>query len=224
MTELLEPVVGEAGGTHVEVGESESVWLVVLHGLRVKGFAEAPALADFAGLGDAEVIGVLEELSGAGLADHREGAIGGWHLTPAGRADHATALAAELDSSGARAHVQAGYERFADLDRAVKVVCTAWQVRDLAAGVVNDHSDAHYDAAVVAQLATIHATASDVLDDLAGAMVRFDPYRRRLDAAYERVQAGDRDALTKPLSGSYHDVWMELHEDLLVTLGLERNG
>ena len=29
-------------------------------------------------------------------------------------------------------------------------------------------------------------------------------------------------SLTKPLTGSYHDVWMELHEDLLLTLGLAR--
>ncbi len=206
------------------VGERASVRLVVLHGLRVKGFAEAPALADFAGLGEQEVTDVLEALSVAGLAAHREGAIGGWHLTPAGRAEHAAELAADVAGSATRPQVDAGYERFADLDRAVKVVCTAWQVRDLAAGVVNDHSDADYDAAVVDQLAMIHATAGDVVDSLTAAMARFRPYRRRLDAAYERVQAGDRDALTKPLSGSYHDVWMELHEDLLLTLGMERAG
>ncbi len=208
----------------MQVGERASVRLVVLHGLRVKGFAEAPALADFAGLGEPEVTDALEALSIAGLAAHREGAIGGWHLTPAGRAEHATALAADVSGSGTRPQVEAGYEHFADLDRAVKVVCTAWQVRDLAAGVVNDHSDADYDAAVVGQLTTIHANAGDVLDSLAGAMARFGPYRRRLGAAYERVRAGDRDALTKPLSGSYHDVWMELHEDLLLTLGMERTG
>ncbi len=206
------------------MGESASVRLVVLHGLRVKGFAEVPALAEFAGLDEPQVADVLEASSVDGLAAHREGAIGGWHLTPAGRAEHASALAADVVDSGARPRVQAGYERFAALDQAVKVVCTAWQVRDLAAGVVNDHSDAGYDATVVAQLATIHEEVVVVLDGLAGAMARFGPYRRRLDAAYDRVQAGDRDALTKPLSGSYHDVWMELHEDLLLTLGMERAG
>ncbi len=40
--------------------------------------------------------------------------------------------------------------------------------------------------------------------------------------ALDAFRGGDDDALAKPLSGSYHDVWMELHEDLLATLGRER--
>ena len=44
----------------------------------------------------------------------------------------------------------------------------------------------------------------------------------RFEHAYARVAAGDTDYFTKPLIGSYHDVWMELHEDLLTTLGIER--
>ncbi len=195
-----------------------------MHGLRVKGFAEEAALTEFTGLDELQVTEMLQDLSGTGLVAYRQGAIVGWHLTPAGRAEHAAALAADVADSGARPQVQAGYDRFAVLDRAVKVVCTAWQIRDLATGVVNDHSDAGYDAAVVAQLGGVHDEAIVVVDGLAGAMARFDTYRRRLDAAYGRVQAGDRDALTKPLSGSYHDVWMELHEDLLLTLGMERGG
>jgi len=162
-------------------------------------------------------------LSAAGFVAHRDGVISGWHLTSAGRAEHAAALAAEVVERGAADQVRGSYERFVALDGLVKAVCTAWQVRDLAAGVVNDHSDAEYDTAVVARLATINAGATAVVDVLAEAMPRFGPYRRRLDAANERVQAGDGDALTKPLSGSYHDVWMELHEDLLLTLGLDRS-
>ncbi|MGI8778152.1 MAG: MarR family transcriptional regulator [Acidimicrobiales bacterium] len=198
--------------------------LAVLHGLRVKGFAEPPALAELAGLGESQVSGQLDLLSVAGLVAHRQGVIGGWHLTPAGRAEHATALAAAMPDEAVTARVRAGYERFVAIDPAVKAVCTAWQIRDLDAGVVNDHSDADYDAGVVARLGTIHVDAVGTIDALAAATARFGPYRHRLDAAYGRVRAGDSDALTKPLSGSYHDVWMELHEDLLVTLGLERSG
>ena len=53
------------------------------------------------------------------------------------------------------------------------------------------------------------------------------PALRALPRALRRARSarfrdGDDDALAKPLSGSYHDVWMELHEDLLATLGRER--
>jgi len=198
--------------------------LAVLHGLRVKGFAEPLALAELTGLGEPQVTGQLDTLSAAGLVARRQGVISGWHLTPAGRAEHAGALAAAMPDEAVKARVRSGYERFVALDPAVKAVCTAWQIRDLDAGIVNDHSDADYDADVVARLGTIHVDAVATIDALAAATARFGPYRFRLDVAYARVRAGDTDALTKPLSGSYHDVWMELHEDLLVTLGLERSG
>ncbi len=195
-----------------------------MHGLRVKGFAEAAALADFADLAEAQVSEQLDALAATGAVAYRQGAITGWHLTPAGDDEHACALAAELADSGAGGQVQAGYERFSALDRLVKAICTAWQVRDLDAGVINDHTDADYDATVVARLTTVHAGTVSLLDDLTDALGRFGSYRRRLDAAHRRVVAGERDALTKPLSGSYHDVWMELHEDLLLTLDRERSS
>jgi hypothetical protein len=61
-----------------------------------------------------------------------------------------------------------------------------------------------------------------LLGGLAGALHRFVRYPVRLHSAFERFQGGDRDALARPLSGSYHDVWMELHQDLLVSLGRQR--
>lgn len=46
---------------------------------------------------------------------------------------------------------------------------------------------------------------------------RFENCRRRLEDAVGRLRAGDDTALTKPLSGSYQDVWMELHQVLMDT-------
>ena len=198
--------------------------LSVLHGLRVKGFASPAALAVFTGLDEAQVADLLVALAAPGMVVHREGPVTGWRLTDAGRLEHTAALAADMDESGARAQVRAGFDRFLALDETVKALCTAWQVRDLDAGVVNDHTDPSYDAAVVARLAALHPDALATVADLADALDRFGPYRARLTAAYDRLLAGDRDALTKPLTDSYHDVWMELHEDLLLTLGLERSA
>lgn len=196
--------------------------LVVLHGLRVKGVAEPAALAAFTGLPEPEVSESLARLSRGGSALHRRGAIPGWRLTEAGRTEHADALAADGAESAAMAMVTAGFERFAALDGSVKAICTAWQMRDLEAGVVNDHRDHRYDATVASRLATVHAAVVALVADLAAAMARFGAYGSRFDSAHVRFRSGDGDALARPLTGSYHDVWMELHEDLLLTLGRPR--
>jgi hypothetical protein len=43
------------------------------------------------------------------------------------------------------------------------------------------------------------------------------PYGRRLSVALARVDAGDQDAVARPLAGSYDEVWTELHQDLELT-------
>jgi hypothetical protein len=90
--------------------------------------------------------------------------------------------------------------------------------------VINDHSDAAYDAAIAERLRSLHVEIVPVLDDLAAASPRFEPYAPRLTRAVERFDAGDHAALARPLSESYHDVWMELHQDLLLSLGRERGA
>jgi hypothetical protein len=52
---------------------------------------------------------------------------------------------------------------------------------------------------------------------------RFAPYRERLRDARRRVANGESEWLTSPRVDSYHTVWMELHEELLAALGLERD-
>jgi hypothetical protein len=54
-----------------------------------------------------------------------------------------------------------------------------------------------------------------------GRLVR---YGDRLSDAVDGLRRGDRDKFTKPLSDSYHDIWMELHQDLILTLGLQRTA
>ena len=51
---------------------------------------------------------------------------------------------------------------------------------------------------------------------------RFGAYRERLRAARRLVDDGDHEWLTSPRIDSYHTVWMQLHEDLLLALGKER--
>jgi hypothetical protein len=199
--------------------------LLVLLGLRLKGAADAAALAEHTELPAAQVVRQLRALAAEGLAIERTGALAGWGLTPAGREAAADAVAAEVDAVGARPVVSSAYERFRALNAAALDACSRWQVRDVdGRPVLNDHADPTYDAEVVGDLARLQRDADPVLDDLAGALARYGTYAPRLRRAVRKVEAGDGDWFTKPSLPSYHTVWFELHEDLLATLGLDRSA
>jgi hypothetical protein len=198
---------------------------LVLHGLRLKGFGEAAAIAEAVGITEAEAKPLLDELVVQELAAYRDGRLSGFSLTKAGREQHALVLAAEVDRAGARAAIGNAYGRFLGLNTDLLTICTAWQLLDAEGdATVNDHSDEAYDADVIARLAALHAAAEPICTDLAAALDRFGGYGPRLAHALGQVQAGDGDWFTKPMIASYHTVWFELHEDLLSTLGLERGS
>lgn len=193
---------------------------LVLHGLRLKGFAETDVLAESSGLDDVTVVQALEAFAAEGLVTRKQGVeVSGWVLTPQGRADHEKRLADELDAAGTRADIEALYGRITVLNPVLLQACTDWQLRD---GRLNDHADGAHDAAVVARLVDVHEQALTVVDGLTALLDRFAGYRPRLQWAVDRVRTGEGAWFDKPLTDSYHTVWFELHEDLLATLGLER--
>jgi hypothetical protein len=198
---------------------------LVLHALRLKGFAEDDVVATITGLAVDEVGTRLGSLAGSELVARREGRVSGWSLTPAGRTRHGHDIAAELDASGGRDVVKGAYERFLELNQDMLAVCTSWQLRDVdGAQAINDHADAGYDAAVVQRLVGIHDQVRPVTVDLRDALERFGSYGGRLRAALEKVCGGEHEWFTKPVIDSYHTIWFELHEDLLCTLGIERSS
>lgn len=193
---------------------------LVLHGLRLRGFAEADAIADLVGL-DVDVVGpTLESVGEQGLARRRDGKVSGWMPTAEGRTLHAELVVRELEESGARPDVDAGYRRFLGLNDVLKQVCTTWQLRD---GELNDHTDPAYDRKVIDDLLQVHLEIEPVSRDLHQALERYLPYGGRLARAARRVDAGDHDWFTGVTIDSYHTVWFQLHEDLLVTLGIDRS-
>jgi hypothetical protein len=199
--------------------------LLVLHGLRLKGTAEAASVAAAVGLPAVQVARLLDGLAAEGLVARTDGLLTGWSLTRAGRAEHSRALRAELDGLAARPTVEAAYRRFLDLNPGVLDACSRWQVRESGGRPVrNDHADAAHDARVVADLADLQRRADPLCDDLGAALARYQAYGPQLRHAVDRVEAGEGDWFAKPLMPSYHTVWFELHEDLLTTLGLERSA
>jgi hypothetical protein len=198
---------------------------LVVHGLRLKGVTEPGPLASHLGLDEARTAGLLEQVAIEGLAQYRDGRFSGYSLTPEGRRALSALLAEELDATGLRGAAERCYERFRALNPELLEVCTRWQLREIdGQPVMNDHTDADHDAAVVAELGGLHERAEPLLADLAGLLDRFARYGPALRDALARLRAGDLDAFTKPVVPSYHTVWFELHEDLLATLGIDRSA
>jgi hypothetical protein len=198
---------------------------LVMHGLRLKGFAEAAAVGEAVGVDESDAQPILDQLVVDELATRRDGKMSGFSLTRPGREEHERLLAAELDASGARPAILDAYRRFLQLNGELLAVCTEWQLRDVdGESTVNDHSDAAYDAAVIEKLADLHRRLEPICADLGVALDRLDGYGPRLAEALRRVQSGDIDWFTKPMIASYHTVWFEMHEDLLCTLGIERGS
>jgi hypothetical protein len=198
---------------------SEPAFLV-LHALRLKGFADTPVVADRAGIEAVDAQTLLEKAVAAGFVTRRDGRISGWALTHDGRARHAELIADELAAAGVRPQLEQAYHGFLGVNNELLTVCTDWQLRS---GGLNDHNDAEYDASVVERLGAVDAQVQPVCGDLAAALDRFCDYGPRLASALERVRDGQRDWFAKPMIDSYHTVWFELHEDLLATLGIERS-
>jgi len=185
--------------------------VAVLHATRVKGFASSEALCEMTELGAATVAAETERAAAEGLMVHRDGRITGWMLTPAGREIHSAALVAETSSSGAQELIEATYERYVELNHPFKVLCTEWQM-------------SNQSSSCIGKLVTLDSSTQRILAPISRAVARFSPYPRRLRAALDRLLSGECDAFTRPLSGSYHDVWMELHQDFMLTLGRERSA
>lgn len=190
----------------------------VHHALRIKGFAKTDVLAELSGLPVEDVEGELVGLEHRGWAAFRE-ARSLWQLTPDGRRAHAEALAKDLAESGLREHLAETYPQFLHLNERFKDLCGAWQLKD---GGPNDHADTVYDREVIERLLAIDHEVQPLCRSFATVLDRFSRYGPRLQHTAERVDAGAYDLFTGVMCGSYHDVWMELHEDLILTLGIDR--
>jgi hypothetical protein len=195
--------------------------LLVLHGLRLKGFAGPDDVAAITNVAVDDVQRHLDELQVDDLVLFRDGRLTGWALTPAGRVEHERLLADELEAHGCRNVVQGAYGEFLELNPELLAVCTAWQMKD--ESTLNAHDDEDYDRDVVEQLGEVHVRVEPVLSGLQNRLGRYEGYQPRFRNALERVQDGDHDWFAKPMIDSYHTVWFQLHEDLLNTLGIERS-
>jgi hypothetical protein len=209
------------------VGQPSPPGLLVLHGVRVTGMTDAARLSTRAGLArvvvedqllDDEARGWVRRVAFADLA--------GWTLTETGRVEGERQVAEELDRTGSRAVVDAAHGTFAGLNERVLGTLTRWQIRpqpwDRMAA--NDHTDHGWDERVLGELASYGRRLAPVCAELTNALDRFAGYDERYASALRRAEAGQWVWVDRTGIDSCHTVWIELHEDLIATLGLERGG
>jgi hypothetical protein len=194
----------------------------VLHTLRCIGTSSAERVASAAGLAPADTATELRRLEQAGLVTLPAGPFSGWEVTEPGRVALGEMLSEEMSQDGVSELVTRSYERFLALNPSLLQIGTDWQIRQIGTTqVINDHTDDEYDAGVLDRLMRVDESLQPILDELTENLPRFDPYRSRLTDALERVMGGYHGFVSDSFD-SYHTVWFQLHEDLLVTLGITR--
>jgi hypothetical protein len=193
---------------------------LAVHGLAVRKAAGPAAVADLLGLDEDVVTEALDKAQAKGLV---AGAKGMFMVAPAGQAYLAEQYPiryAKVREDGA---LTAAYERFEKVNTDLLALFTDWQT--VATGGVrhpNDHHDKEYDKRIIDRLGDLHEKAERVVGRCADVWPRLSRYLERLEAAYDRVLAGEIDYVSGVRIDSYHTVWFELHEDLLRMLGRTR--
>jgi pyruvate,orthophosphate dikinase len=188
--------------------------------LGTKGFATTASLAEALLAEPATVQPLLDQLVVDGVAASVAGA---YRLTDAGSQRASELAAADRDAWGVQP-ATAALDAFLALDGRMKQTVTDWQLRPTDGGEAqpNDHADEAYDRAVLDRLAELHADADGWIAPLERQSTRLRGYRERLTAAAERAAGGDGRYVASPRVDSFHGIWFELHEDLILLAGRTR--
>ncbi len=201
----------QTGGMNADIDIDEAL---VLHTLRVRGFVTPDGFSASLGEHPADLIAGLVE---GGLVRHIEKR-DMYGLLPPGK-ERQEALLDEYAGGDVQSALAEHYERFLELNDEFKQLCTDWQMKGEAP---NDHSDADYDRQCTDKLAELAAASTPVIAAMAGALPRMARYNDRLAVAADAVAAGDINKFTGVMCESFHDIWMELHEDLIVLQRIDR--
>lgn len=147
-----------------------------------------------------------------------------WSMTDLGRRSTEELLAAQLDGSGRRAEVLDAHSGFVPLNHRLGPLMTRWQLRPTPEDPLafNDHLDPRYDACVLQELVRLAQDLRPVTAALGSALPRFEVHEPRISSAVERALEGEHRWVDSPEVASMNIVWIQLHEDLLATLGMER--
>jgi hypothetical protein len=181
----------------------------VLNGVYLRKMVTIDVLHDITAMPADEIRSVLDDLATQGLAADVGG--GNWMLE---QPDGVRAAVAAYDERYADLRdsedVITWYERFEVLNAQFLKTLSAWQTSG---------SD---DAALEKVLRLVDRQVK-ALTSFVDFVPRYQRYVDRFEAATEKVEAGRTEWVTGLTLDSIHNVWFELHEDILTLLGRPRD-
>lgn len=204
-----------------------SAELLTLHAIRLKGMADDAEVAARFGLDltlarelllDFQAFGWITRVEFVGTA--------GWTLTESGRSENERQLAHELAATNSNSSIHDAYLSVLPHNDRLLRACTDWQLRPSGADplAVNEHTDKEWDQRVLTTLSALREELRTICQELGHRLARFRGYDDRFTAALARVEQGELTWVARPRVDSCHTVWMELHEDLIATLGIRRGS
>jgi hypothetical protein len=188
--------------------------LTVLQAVRLKGRVTAARIATTLTRDEAELAPVIADLVDAGMLVEGKTL----RLSPDGR-QRLNELLAEERRGIDTTTITHAYNDFRHVNAEFKSLVTEWQMKD---GEPNDHQDVDYDASVLARLDRVHDAILSTIAAVTAQLPRLSAYADKLSGALRKIKAGDTMWFTRPLIDSYHTVWFELHEELILAAGLTR--
>jgi hypothetical protein len=214
-------------GLAVTAAVESSPELLTLHAVRLKGMADDDEVAARFGLEPAVARESLLDFQAVGWVTRVDFAgTGGWTLTGAGSTENERQLAHELAVTDSREAIYGAYREFLLHNDRLLRASTDWQLRPSKADplAVNDHTATEWDRRVLDELTVLSHDLGAVCLELSSQLARFAGYDHRFVTALTRAEQGEHSWVNRPRADSCHTVWMELHEDLLATLGIQRGS
>jgi hypothetical protein len=182
----------------------------LLHYLAMEGLAEDETIVDDIEEPADTVQAALDELEADGAVEND----GFWYLTDEGERRLNRRLR-ERFSSAELDDLESAYEDFETFDTEFKTLANEWQGTEAAAK--RDE--------LIDELVAFHEQVGDFFADREPAVGEvYQPYLDELEAATDKLTDGEENYFTGTEVDSYHTVWFRLHDDLLRTLGKDREG
>tara|TARA_B100001250_G_scaffold401826_1_gene414158 strand:- start:860 stop:1474 length:615 start_codon:yes stop_codon:yes gene_type:complete len=193
--------------------------LEIAMALRLKGIASNEHIAEVTGQDQETVDGVLAHMIAESYAQETPR---GLRLLSEGK-DWVDSLLKEERENVDQQKIESIYEDFCSYNDAFKQLVTDWQIKEIdGEQQLNDHEDASYDAGIITRLNDLDEVVKPVFSSAAELAPRLTRYIERFANALSELQAGDHSYLAAPLKDSYHTVWFEMHEELILLCGRNR--
>lgn len=188
--------------------------LTVLQAVRLKGRVNSADLAATLDEHPAGIAKSIEKLTESGLlVESNSRAL---KISADGRTRLADLLADERKDVDTAA-IAAAYEGFRALNSDFQALVSDWEFKD---GEPHANDDTDFDTAVMARLVAVHERVEPIVAEAATQIPRLGSYGDKLAGALARVKDGDTVWLTRPIIDSFHTVWFELHEELILAAGV----